>query len=129
MSFQSTKRLSTSPSEATTRKEPSGSRSCVTLFIILTTCIPFSLVHSAAVTKIYDGIKPAPNPYLYTGSTKEVGANRTTFGEAVNLVLDANLDRKKDVMVIDSDLEGSTGLKAIHQKHPEVSRILTAAVH
>jgi len=71
------------------------------------------------LTKIYDGIKPAPNPYLYTGSTKEVGANRTTFGEAVNDVLDAHLDRKKDVMVIDSDLEGSTGLKAIHQKHPE----------
>jgi len=72
------------------------------------------------VTKIFDGIRPHPNPYLYIGSTKEVGANRVVFGEAVNDVLDKNADRKKDVMVIDSDLEGSTGLKAIHQKHPDV---------
>lgn len=72
------------------------------------------------VTKIFDSIRPHPNPYLYIGSTKEVGANRVVFGEAVNDVLDKNTERKKDVMVIDSDLEGSTGLKAIHQKHPDV---------
>jgi hypothetical protein len=88
---------------------------------------------------IYDDIKPRPNPYLYTGSTKEVGANRVVFGEAVNLVLDglSKEEAAKKVMVIDSmlvsllnemsmtnnypaDLEGSTGLKVIHQKHPEV---------
>ncbi|CAD6578788.1 MAG: hypothetical protein CYPHOPRED_000673 [Cyphobasidiales sp. Tagirdzhanova-0007] len=71
------------------------------------------------VTKIFDNIRPAPNPYLYIGSSRDVGANRVVFGEAVNEVLDKHLERKKDVMVIDSDLEGSTGLKAIHQKHPE----------
>jgi transketolase len=67
-------------------------------------------------------IKPAPVPYLYVGSTKEVGANRVTFGEAVNLVLDkiSKEEAAAKVMVIDSDLEGSTGLKVIHQKHPEV---------
>jgi transketolase C-terminal domain/subunit len=67
-------------------------------------------------------IKPSSIPYLYIGSTKEVGANRVVFGEAVNLVLDklSKEEAAKKVMVIDSDLEGSTGLKVIHQKHPEV---------
>ncbi|EPQ53965.1 transketolase [Gloeophyllum trabeum ATCC 11539] len=67
-------------------------------------------------------IKPSSVPYLHVGSTKEVGANRVVFGEAVNSVLDelSKEEAAKKVMVIDSDLEGSTGLKAIHQKHPEV---------
>ncbi|KAH7912832.1 thiamine diphosphate-binding protein [Hygrophoropsis aurantiaca] len=67
-------------------------------------------------------IKPASSPYLYIGSTKEIGANRVVFGEAVNLVLDklSKEEAAKKVLVIDSDLEGSTGLKVIHQKHPEV---------
>ena len=82
-------------------------------------------------------IKPTAVPYQYIGSTKEVGANRAIFGDAVNLVLDklSKEEAAKKVMVIDSeflgcaypprliragDLEGSTGLKVIHQKHPEV---------
>ncbi|TRM65112.1 thiamine diphosphate-binding protein [Schizophyllum amplum] len=67
-------------------------------------------------------IKPNANPYLFVGSTKESAANRSVFGEAVNMVLDtiSKEEAAKKVMVIDSDLEGSTGLKAIHQKHPEV---------
>lgn len=71
---------------------------------------------------ILNNIKPASAPYLYIGSTKEVGANRVVFGEAVNLVLDklSKEEAAEKVMVIDSDLEGSTGLKVIHQKHPEV---------
>ncbi|KAF9478837.1 transketolase [Pholiota conissans] len=76
----------------------------------------------ASFVSIYDNIKPSLNPILYTGSSKEVGANRVVFGEAVNLVLDkySKDENAKKVMVIDSDLEGSTGLKVIHQKHPEV---------
>lgn len=71
---------------------------------------------------ILNNIKPSGVPYLYIGSTKEVGANRVVFGEAVNLVLDklSKEEAAEKVMVIDSDLEGSTGLKVIHQKHPEV---------
>ncbi|KAG1896922.1 thiamine diphosphate-binding protein [Suillus fuscotomentosus] len=71
---------------------------------------------------ILNNIKPTSVPYLYIGSTKEVGANRVVFGEAVNLVLDklSKEEATEKVMVIDSDLEGSTGLKVIHQKHPEV---------
>ncbi|KAG6849285.1 hypothetical protein H0H93_009766 [Arthromyces matolae] len=73
-------------------------------------------------TDLYSNIKPLTQPYLHLGSTKEVGANRVIFGEAVNLVLDtlSKEEAAKRVMVIDSDLEGSTGLKVIHQKHPEV---------
>jgi hypothetical protein len=88
---------------------------------------------------ILNNIKAVASPYLYLGSTKEVGANRVVFGEAVNLVLDklTTEEAAKKVMVIDSknlicgslciltvvlpgDLEGSTGLKVIHSKHPEV---------
>jgi hypothetical protein len=49
-------------------------------------------------------IKPSSIPYLYIGSTKEVGANRVVFGEAVNLVLDklSKEEAAKKVMVIDS---------------------------
>ncbi|OCH95356.1 Thiamin diphosphate-binding protein [Obba rivulosa] len=71
---------------------------------------------------ILNNIKPTAVPYLYIGSTKEVGANRVIFGEATNMVLDTltKEEAASKVMVIDSDLEGSTGLKVIHQKHPEV---------
>lgn len=49
-------------------------------------------------------IKPTSVPYLHIGSTKEVGANRVVFGEAVNLVLDglSKEEAIKKVMVIDS---------------------------
>ena len=69
----------------------------------------------------YDEIKPRDNPYKYAGSTKDRGACRVIFGEAVNTVLDklSKEEAKSRVMVIDSDLEGSTGLKGIHQAHPE----------
>ena len=53
---------------------------------------------------IYANIKPVPSPYVYIGSTKEVGANRVVFGEAVNSVLDklSKEEATKKVMVIDS---------------------------
>ncbi|KAI6099724.1 thiamine diphosphate-binding protein [Pisolithus sp. B1] len=78
--------------------------------------------HDVIPGDILLNIKPTAIPYLYIGSTKEVGANRVVFGEAVNLVLDklSKEEAAEKVMVIDSDLEGSTGLKVIHQKHPEV---------
>ncbi|KAF5327626.1 hypothetical protein D9619_004631 [Psilocybe cf. subviscida] len=74
------------------------------------------------IKEVYDNIVPRKNPYLFVGCSKELGANRVVFGEAVNMVLDTltKEEAAKKVMVIDSDLEGSTGLKVIHQKHPEV---------
>lgn len=70
----------------------------------------------------YDDIKGRSNPHQYEGSTKEKGANRVIFGEAVNSILDglSKEDAARRVLVIDSDLAGSTGLKAIATKHPEV---------
>ena len=58
----------------------------------------------SSFTSFYDSIKPTPSPYLYVGSSKEVGANRVVFGEAVNLVLDkfSKEENAKKVMVIDS---------------------------
>ncbi|KAI0784522.1 thiamine diphosphate-binding protein [Abortiporus biennis] len=78
--------------------------------------------YSDNVFGFLNNIKASSVPYLYIGSTKEVGATRVVFGESVNLVLDglSKEEAKKKVMVIDTDLEGSTGLKVIHQKHPEV---------
>jgi transketolase len=71
---------------------------------------------------IYDNIKPVSDRYLYIGSTKEKGSNRVEFGESVSAVLDklGKEEAAKKVMVIDSDLEGSTGLSVIHKNHPEV---------
>ena len=56
------------------------------------------------LTGVYDAIKPVPNPYLYIGSTKELGANRVVFGEAVNMVLDtlSKEEAAAKVLVIDS---------------------------
>lgn len=59
--------------------------------------------HSSFVS-IYDNIKPVPSPYLYIGSTKELGANRVVFGQAVSAILDklGKEEAAKKVMVIDS---------------------------
>lgn len=55
-------------------------------------------------TDILNNIKPHAIPYLYIGCSKELGANRVVFGEAVNLVLDglSKEEAAKKVMVIDS---------------------------
>jgi transketolase len=78
--------------------------------------------YSKGQLAFYDEIKPSSNKHQYLGSTTEKGANRVIFGEAVNQVLDqlSNEEAAERVMVIDSDLEGSTGLKGIHSSHPEV---------
>lgn len=78
--------------------------------------------YGKACTDILQAIKPSSVPYLYVGSTKEKDACRVQFGKAVNLVLDglSKEEAAERVMVIDSDLEGSTGLKEIHKSHPEV---------
>ncbi|MFP4192180.1 MAG: transketolase C-terminal domain-containing protein [Candidatus Hydrogenedentota bacterium] len=58
----------------------------------------------------------------YVGSTKEVAGNRAEFGKTVASILQERdpAERKKNVFVIDSDLEGSTGIKAIHDACPDV---------
>jgi transketolase len=58
----------------------------------------------------------------YRGSSTETAANRAEFGNIINGILDTMTpeERTASFWAIDSDLEGSTGLKAIHTKHPEI---------
>ncbi|KAK6910400.1 transketolase [Kwoniella mangroviensis CBS 10435] len=71
---------------------------------------------------ILRAIQPSTYSDILLGSTKEKGACRVEFGEAVSRVLDKTSkdENKSKVLVVDSDLEGSTGLNVIHKKHPEV---------
>lgn len=71
---------------------------------------------------ILKNIKPDASPLKFIGSSSDKGANRSTFGEAVNGVLDKMSAKEKaeKILVIDSDLAGSTGLAAIKKKHPDV---------
>lgn len=68
-----------------------------------------------AITKTKD----PHGEYLGTGAR---AANRKAFGVVVSDLLDTMTpqDKKDKVMVIDCDLEGSTGLNTIHKRHPEV---------
>lgn len=68
-----------------------------------------------------NNVAKAKHEVEYLGSSKDVDSNRNAFGKTVNKILDEmSEDQRKNVMVIDSDLEGSTGLNHIHKEHPEV---------
>ncbi|MDZ4861591.1 MAG: thiamine pyrophosphate-dependent enzyme, partial [Candidatus Hydrogenedentes bacterium] len=75
-----------------------------------------------AAVDYLNGVKVDKKTVSYQGSTPETGSNRTEFGNIVNGILDrmSDADRKANVLVIDSDLEGSTGLNIIRKAHPEV---------
>lgn len=77
--------------------------------------------HSAAVEAL-KGVPKAKNEYVFLGASDKQGSNRNVFGEAVVEVLGAmsETDRKNNVLVVDSDLEGSCGLSQIRKAHPEV---------
>ncbi|MGF1516252.1 MAG: transketolase C-terminal domain-containing protein [Nodosilinea sp.] len=77
--------------------------------------------HTTAV-EILEGIKAPKNTYEFQGSSKNVGANRNVFGDAMVEVL-GEMDeatRKDSVLVVDSDLEGSCGLAQIRKAYPEI---------
>jgi transketolase N-terminal domain/subunit len=77
--------------------------------------------HTAAVEYLKN-IQPPKQTYTFMGSSDKWGANRNVFGEAMVGVLSrmSELERKEKVVVIDSDLEGSCGLKKIHDTYPEI---------
>ncbi|MCX5768804.1 MAG: transketolase [Candidatus Hydrogenedentes bacterium] len=58
----------------------------------------------------------------YKGSSADWASNRGEFGKIVNGILERMPaeERIKRLLVVDSDLEGSTGLNAIRKAHPEV---------
>ncbi|MGJ5633520.1 transketolase C-terminal domain-containing protein [Nostoc sp. CALU 1950] len=76
---------------------------------------------TAAVEYIKSIQKPKQT-YTFLGSSNKWDANRNVFGDAVVAVLSriSEAERKQKVRVIDSDLEGSCGLKKIHDAYPEI---------
>lgn len=75
-----------------------------------------------AVVDYLNSVRKEKGGATFQGSSAESASNRTEFGKIVNGILDGmpEADRIASVLVIDSDLEGSTGLKAIRVAHPEV---------
>jgi transketolase C-terminal domain/subunit len=67
-------------------------------------------------------IEKPKQTYTFLGSSDKQGSNRNVFGEAVVSVLQgmSDTERKEKVICIDSDLEGSCGLKAIGQAFPDI---------
>ncbi len=77
--------------------------------------------HAAAVDYLKN-IKKPKQTYTFLGASEKWGSNRNVFGEAMVGVLSrmSETERKEKIMVIDSDLEGSCGLKQIHDAYPEI---------
>ena len=77
--------------------------------------------HNDAVQFLKNIEKPKDN-YVFLGSGKHFDSNRNVFGDAVVSVLSRmnEQERKEKVMCIDSDLEGSCGLKKIHDAYPDI---------
>ncbi len=77
--------------------------------------------HGDAV-KYLENVAKERGGYSYRGCTKETASNRVEFGKIVNGILAgmSEKERKEKVLVVDSDLEGSTGLKGIRAEFPEV---------
>ena len=75
-----------------------------------------------AAVDCLNGVAASKTSVGFRGSSEETAANRSEFGNIVNGILDtmSEEERINSVLVIDSDLEGSTGLKGIRQAHPEV---------
>jgi len=68
-------------------------------------------------------IEKPKNPHVYKGVDNDAqGSTRKRFGATVAELVEAmpEAERAERVFVIDSDLEGSTGIKAIRQAVPEV---------
>jgi transketolase C-terminal domain/subunit len=68
------------------------------------------------------GITAPKNDAVFLGSSDKWDANRNVFGDAAVAILGrmSEAERVEKVRVIDSDLEGSCGLKKIHDAYPEV---------
>lgn len=67
-------------------------------------------------------VKVEKTKTVFLGCSPDQCSNRTEFGKIVNGILDKMTpeQRTSSVLVVDSDLEGSTGLKGIRTAHPQV---------
>ncbi len=77
--------------------------------------------HTEAVDYI-KSLSKVSSPKGFRGVSEEFGSNRKEFGVIVSELIEAIPAEKRasKVMVIDSDLEGSTGLNTIGKRVPEV---------
>ncbi|MHC5737718.1 transketolase C-terminal domain-containing protein [Nostoc sp.] len=75
-----------------------------------------------AAVEYLKSIQKPKQTYTFLGSSNKWDANRNVFGDAVVGVLSriSEAERKQKVRAIDSDLEGSCGLKKIHDAYPEI---------
>ncbi|PMB02462.1 transketolase [Fischerella thermalis CCMEE 5198] len=75
-----------------------------------------------AAVEYLKNIQKPKLPYTFLGVSEKWDSNRNVFGDAVVSVLSrmSPEERKEKVMCIDSDLEGSCGLKKIHDAYPDI---------
>ncbi|MFB2772139.1 transketolase C-terminal domain-containing protein [Pelatocladus sp. BLCC-F211] len=75
-----------------------------------------------AAVEYLKSIQKPKLPYTFLGVSEKWDSNRNIFGDAVVSVLSrmSSEERKAKVMCIDSDLEGSCGLKKIHDAYPDI---------
>lgn len=75
-----------------------------------------------AAVSFLENIEKPKNPYSFQGSGDKLGSNRNVFGETMAEILSAMdaEERKKSVLCVDSDLEGSCGLKQIRAAVPDI---------
>ncbi len=75
--------------------------------------------HADAAALLKSAPKVDKKPH-YPGSTEDVGSCRTLFGTTLaDLIADLD-DAASKIRVFDCDLEGSTGIKAVGQRFPEL---------
>lgn len=92
---------------------------------VISVKLAISYLEQRGLTDAVNYLKAIETPkqtYTFQGVSDKWDSNRNVFGDAVVGVLGrmSEADRKANVVVIDSDLEGSCGLKKIHDAHPEV---------
>ncbi|MGB3508132.1 MAG: transketolase C-terminal domain-containing protein [Microcoleaceae cyanobacterium] len=66
------------------------------------------------------GIEKPKQSYTFMGVSDKMGSNRNVFGESVVSILKGmSEEERSNNLFVDSDLEGSCGLKQIHDAYPE----------
>jgi transketolase len=77
--------------------------------------------HTAAVAHL-NTVPKSNNSYSFLGSGTNYSSNRNVFGDVVVDILSSwsESERKEKVLCVDSDLEGSCGLKQIRQAYPDI---------
>ncbi|MGD1713064.1 transketolase C-terminal domain-containing protein [Dapis sp. BLCC M172] len=67
-----------------------------------------------------EAIEKPKQSYTYLGVSDKVGSNRNVFGDTVVSILNGMSEAERgNHLFVDSDLEGSCGLKQIHDAYPD----------